>query len=304
MGIISPRIRVAVLRGGPSYGYDHSLKTGAHVLRELGAMPEIYDPLDIFISKDGEWHRSGLVEPPERALHGVDVVWNGLHGNYGEDGQVQSILNSLQIPYTGSEALAASLSHNKNLAKDIYRKHGLLTPQFETVNEETLTDDQLVVIFRNFLHPVVVKPANGVHSLGIKLAHTFQELKEAIKETFKHSPKVLVEEHIRGNEVVCAVIEEAREEKLYSLVPTGNRPPEENKVISEMAKRAHEALGLRHYSSSDFIITPKGKIYILETNAMPTLHEDSHMYQSLRATGWRPGDFLHHSLTLALKKRM
>lgn len=302
MGIFSPRIKVAVIRGGPSHGYDHSLKTGAHVIDILRKLEDQYEPLDIFISRDGEWHRGGLVQRPEQALHDADVVWNALHGQYGEDGQIQQILESLKIPYTGSEALASSLSHNKHLAKDFYKKHSLLTPEFELICEEDFNEESLVRIFRNFMHPVVVKPADGVHSLGVKLAHTFHELKEAVKETFKHSPKVIVEEHIKGSLVSCCVVERAKGENLYTLIPTGKRPQGENEVIGYMSRKAHEALGLRHYSSSDFIITPRGKIYILETNALPAIHEESHLHESLQETGWKPEGLVTHLLSLAVRK--
>ncbi len=293
---------MAVLRGGPSQGYTQSLQTGSNVLSILRELEEQYEPLDIFISREGEWHRGGLVLKPEQALHDADVVWNALHGEYGEDGQIQRILETLQLPYTGSEAVPSALSHNKHLAKDLYRRHSLPTPEFELVTEENFNDEKLVHIFRNFLHPVVVKPADGVHSIGVKLAHSFHELKEAIQEAFKHSSKVLVEEHVRGTVVTCTVVENARGEELYALIPTGNRTSEENILLTEMSKKAHEALGLRHYSSSDFIITPKGKIYILETNSLPTVHTESPIYESLKATGWKAVHFINHLTELALRK--
>ena len=92
------KVKVAVLRGGPSSKYDISLKSGHEVLSYLREMPEKYDPIDIFISKDGDWHKFGIVEEPHQALQHVDVVWNGLHGAYGEDGQVQRLLESMNVP--------------------------------------------------------------------------------------------------------------------------------------------------------------------------------------------------------------
>ena len=303
MAIFSPRTRVAVVRGGQSHGYDISLKTGEHILSTLREMPEAYEPVDIFISRDGEWHHEGLVQEPHHLLRHTDVVWNALHGSYGEDGQVQRILEGLQIPFTGSSAVASALSTNKEMAKRLYRQHSLLTPMHELITEENFDEDQLIVIFRNYLHPVIVKPANGFNSLGVRLAHTFRELKQIIKDTFKHSPRVMVEEFIKGDEATCVVIEGAKGERLYALLPvskSGNLRTEENRQIEEMAKRAHESLGLRHYSGSDFIITPKKRIYILETNSLPAVHEESIAYHSLSATGWRSRDFVDHVLKLAM----
>lgn len=301
---LSSKIKVAVLRGGPSDEYDVSLKTGARVLSLLQEMPDIYEPVDIFISKDGEWHSSGLVQEPHQALCHSDVVWNALHGSYGEDGQVQRALEGLKVPFTGSSAVASALSMNKEMAKDIYRKHSLLTPEYEFITEDTLNEDKLVAIFRNYLTPIIVKPANAGGSLGVRLAHTFQELKNAIKETFVRSPRVLVEEFIKGDEATCMVVEEAKGESVYAFLPSSKSGckfrKEENRKIEWMAKRAHETLGLRHYSDSDFIITPGRKIYILETNSLPVLHDKSSAHDSLMATGWRVRDFVDHVLKLAL----
>ena len=297
---LSSKIKVAVLRGGPSSGYESSLKTGGHILSALRDMSEVYEPVDILISKDGEWHRGGLAYEPHRALEHSDVVWNALHGSYGEDGQVQKLLEGLQIPFTGSSAVASVFATNKDMAKVLYRQHGLLSPESSIITEEDFDDNRLIHIFRTYLHPVVVKPALGTASLGIRLAHTFQELKEAVKATFSHSRKALVEEHVQGAEASCVVIEKAKGEKLYALIPTGQNTTEQNKRIEEMSRIAHGALGMRHYSNSDFILTPKGKIYILETNALPVFHKDSLLNQSLHATGWRSRDFIDHVIRLAM----
>ena len=302
MAIFSPQTRVAVIRGGQSTGYETSLKTGGHILSTLREMPESYDPIDIFISQDGEWHYGGLVQEPHELLRHADVVWNALHGSYGEDGKVQRLLESLQIPFTGSSSVASALSMDKDMAKRIYRQHSFLVPAHELITRKNWDDRKLVAIFRNYLPPVVVKPANGIHSFGVRLAHDFSGLKEIVDETFRYSPRLLVEEFIKGDDVSCTVIEDAKGERIYALLPSSaaKLKMEENKEIEEIAKRAHAALGLRHYSSSDFIITPKRKIYILETNSLPVLHENSLVHKSLRATGWRSRDFVDHIIKLAL----
>ncbi len=299
----SAKIRVAVLRGGPSHAYEDSLKTGDYVLSLLREMPERYDPIDVFISRDGAWHYGGVSNDPHQILSDVDAVWNGLHGQYGEDGGVQQLLEKLQKPFTGSGITASAFAANKDLSKRLYKKHALRTPEHTLISKDNFTDEELIKIFRSYLHPVIVKPATGVRALGVRLAHTFHELKDAIMKTFEHSPKVMVEEYVKGTVSTCAVIEHGKGERLYTLIPTGRHPSETNKKIEEMAKLAHEVLGQRHYSASDFIITPSGKVYILETNSLPVLHADSHLHHSLYATGWQPKDFCDHCLKLALYKR-
>ncbi len=296
------KIRVGVLRGGPSHEYDVSLQSGEHVLSLLREMSDLYEPVDIFISKEGDWHYSGLKIAPQKALLHTDVVWNALHGTYGEDGQVQKILQGLQIPFTGSLSVPSALTMNKEMAKDIFVRHSILTPKHELITEENFNDELVTHILRNYMHPVVVKPANSGSSVGMSLAHGVKELKEAIEKAFNYSKKVLVEEHIKGKQSSCGIIENARGEKVYSLMPTGDLSVAQNKKIEQIAKLAHEVLGLRHYSQSDFIVTSKGKIYILETDSQPVFSKDALLHKSLKATGWQPKDFVHHVIQLALGK--
>lgn len=294
------KIKVGVLRGGPSYGYEDSLQTGAYLLNALRSMPDTYEPVDIFISRSGEWHHGGLVVEPQRVLSQTQVVWNAIHGPYGEDGEVQKLLEKLRHPYVGSDVFSSALAFNKDFAKSIYEKHSLPTPIGTTFFQDSLTDEALIQVFQTYIHPVIVKPATGSRGLGVRLAHSFQELKDAVKKTFSHSPKVMVEEYVRGKTSSCTVVERAKGEELYALIPSGRHPVEINKKIEDMAKRAHRALGQRHYSSSDFIITPKGKIYILETNSVPALHDNALLHHSLHTTGWQPQHLADHCIKLAL----
>src|SRR3990172_1010615 len=117
------RTVVAVLRGGPSSEYDVSLKTGASVLEALDK--EKYEPRDIFISRGGQWHLHGVEVAPERALFGADVAFNALHGEYGEDGSVQRLLERLGMPYTGSGAAGSAVAFNKNRTRELARKLGV-----------------------------------------------------------------------------------------------------------------------------------------------------------------------------------
>jgi D-alanine-D-alanine ligase len=296
------KLKVGVLRGGLSDEYDVSLKTGEHVLSLLREMPEKFEPVDILISKEGDWHIGGLRKTPHKAVLNLDLVFNALHGSYGEDGQVQKFLDDLKVPYTGSGPSASSTAFNKDQTKEQYKLHNLLTPKHELITEDNFNDDTLINIFRNYLSPVVVKPASSGSSVGMHLARSFEELKLAIKEAFSHSPKVLVEEFIKGKEATCIVLENARGEKYYAFVPTEGLSTAENKLVEEVSKHAHEALGLRHYSSSDFVVTPKSKVYILETDSQPAFHPDSPLYKSLETTGWKPHEFVEHLINLAVQK--
>lgn len=321
------KLKVAVLRGGPSHEYDVSLKTGQHVLSLLSDLSDKYEPKDIFISRNGEWHRDGMALSPEDALLGIDVVFNAMHGAYGEDGEVQELLETIGTKFTGSYSVSSRVAMDKEKTKQVLFESGLNVPRHELIEGEP-TKDQMTFIFNNYVYPIIVKPAVGGSSLGTRIVHSFHELGDAIKHALQYGKKVLVEEFIRGKEATCGVVENARGEKIYTLLPIeikkhpkrhffdyeakysgeteeicpGNFGQKVSKEIENQARIAHEALGLRHYSRSDFIITPKGKIYILETNTLPGFTQESLFPKALHAVGWHPKHFVDHIIELALER--
>jgi D-alanine-D-alanine ligase len=312
MPTLSPFLRIGVLRGGPSPEYDVSLQTGANVLKHLSGT---HKPLDIFISRDGTWHMRGVPRPVEKILPQVDVVVNALHGKYGEDGAVQKILEHHGVPYTGSDSFSSSVGMNKILSKDIFGRAGLQTPRYIVFKRSDDLKNKSAEIFKMFLMPVVVKPASAGSSVGVSVARTPEEIAEAIVAAIKHSPSVLVEEFVAGREVTCGVIDDFRGQERYALLPmeykweevangsgTVNFSADEKKEIEQLAIAAHTALGLRHYSRSDFLISPRG-IFILETNTLPGLTEESLLPKSLAAVGATLPQFLHHIISLALDEK-
>jgi D-alanine-D-alanine ligase len=318
--------KVGVLRGGPSSEYEVSLKTGKTVLDNL---PSSYEGLDILIDKDGVWYISGLKTDPLRVSKQVDVIFNALHGTYGEDGIVQRILEQLSIPYTGSTALASAVGMNKLLTKKIYKNNNIKTPLYTTVSKKENIGEHVIRIFKTFPMPVVIKPVSGGSSVGTCIAKNIKELERGIIEALKYSDSALIEEFIIGKEATCGVVDNFRNEDRYALVPIeirkptnasffdyqakyggqsleicpGNFTSEEKKLIENISKQAHEVLGLRHYSRSDFIIHPKRGIYILETNTLPGLTSESLLPKSLKAIGCSLPDFFDHLIKLALDKQ-
>lgn len=329
MGLFSDKIRVGVLRGGPSPEYEVSIATGAQVMESLDK--DIYEPIDIFISRGGAWHLQGFEKTPQKVLGQVDVVWNALHGEYGEDGTVQKVLSQVGIPFTGSGAVGSALGMNKISTKEYYKRHGLRTPAGVAINLSQLTRDKIREVFKLVPAPFVVKPVNGGSSVGVHLAHSLPELEEAVIDAFSYSPAVLIEEFIAGKEATCGVVDEWRGNKHHALLPIeirqrenpdavfdykskysdnivdeicpGNFTQEEKDEIEAAAIMAHGVLGLRHYSGSDFRIHPKRGVFIIETNTLPGLTRHSLIPKSLHAAGAKLSDFLHHIISLALKHK-
>jgi D-alanine-D-alanine ligase len=298
-------------------------------LSAQAGLAERYEVLDIFIDKEGTWHFQGMPITPEKLFKKVDVVFNALHGSYGEDGTVQKTLDYFGIPYIGSTALASAVGMNKVLSKKIYKNNNLKTPLHTTISKKNNSSAEILKLFKSFPMPVVVKPVSGGSSVGTAIAKTLADLEQAVTEALKYSDTALIEEFIAGKEATCGVVDNFRNEPVYALLPVEIRKPSdsaffdykakyggqsqeicpgnftaiEKEMIQKLAIDAHKALGLRHYSRSDFIINPKRGIYILETNTLPGLTSESLLPKSLQAIGCSLPDFLDHLIKLALKEK-
>ncbi len=293
---------VAVLRGGPSREYDVSLKTGASVLEALDK--EKYEPRDIFIDRNGQWHMHGIGVAPEKALFGADVAFNALHGHYGEDGEVQHLLEQIGIPYTGSGTVASATAFNKQQTKDIAKKLGVKVAHGVVVENTRNIEALAHNIFRTFPHPAIVKPVTGGSSHGTTIAENFAQLERALAAAFDYAPQALVEEYIKGKEATVGVVNDFRNEKTYALLPTPHEvlsQKEKNGLVA-IAKKIHDGLGLSHYSESDFIVSKRG-IYFLEVNTLPNLSKESLFHKSLNAVGSSLSHFIDHVIGLARNKR-
>ncbi len=296
------RTVVGVLRGGPSSEYDVSLKSGAAVLEALDR--EKYEPRDIFIDRDGQWHIHGIGVPPEKALFGADVAFNALHGHYGEDGQVQRLLEQLGVPYTGSGAMASATSFNKHLTKQEANKFGVKMAHSIVVENTGDTEAAAMQIFRTFPHPAIVKPVTGGSSVGMTIAENFTQLQYALDKAFNFAPQALVEEYIKGRDATVGVIQNFRNEPTYALLPSPHETfsqKEKDELVS-IAKKIHDGLGLSHYSESDFVVSKRG-IYFLEVNALPGLHKESLFHKSLTTVGSSLSNFLDHVISLVRDKK-
>lgn len=321
------KIRVGVLRGGPSSEYEVSLRSGAAVLKHL---PEQYHPVDIFIDRAGDWHLHGVPYEPHRALAQIDVVFNALHGEYGEDGGVQEILDAHATPYTGSGRFASAMAMNKAAAKGMLADAGIKTPYYRLLRGEAggsvarLARD----LHRSFPQPSIVKPLAKGSSVGMTLARTVSDLVDALDSGFAASDTLLIEEFISGREATCGVIDDFRGERQYALLPIEIVPPPESpffdyyakysgaskeicpgrfrrtekEELQDLSRRIHAVLGLRHYSRADFIIHPRRGIYFLEVNTLPGLTSESLLPKALAAVGCEMPQFLEHVISLAMTR--
>jgi D-alanine-D-alanine ligase len=333
-------IKVGVIRGGISGEHDVSLASGSQVLFHLRspAMNDKYKAVDIFIDKDGLWHINGIPTTLDKIIHKVDVLFNALHGDYGEDGKIQQELEAWNIPYTGSRPLSSAISYNKLLTKQEFSKLGIKTPKhllFPAYQDDfdgpraKYGERKAREVWEKLPPPWIVKPLTGGSSLGIHVCYTFRDLIVAFDESIDQKVSVLVEEFIKGKEATVGVINHFRNQDVYVLPPIeiripkesvffdkevkyngqseeicpGNFSEDEKRELERLASLIHSGLDLSHYSRSDFIIHPKKGIFALEVNTLPGMTEESLMPKAIKAVGSNLPEFIEHIINLARRNK-
>ena len=151
------RTRVGVLRGGPSSEYEVSLQTGGNVLKALREkFAEKYQVHDILIDKRGNWHIDGMPTIPADLVSRLDVIFNALHGSYGEDGTVQLIFEVHGVPCTGSKSLSSAVGMNKILSRKAFENHGIKIALGKEILSDDIRENVITVaheLFRSFPMP-------------------------------------------------------------------------------------------------------------------------------------------------------
>ena len=316
--------RVAVLRGGPSEEYSVSMKTGRAVLDALDR--NNIPSKDIIITKSGEWLEEGKVKPIGSVLGGVDIVFLALHGGFAEDGEVQKILQSFGVPFTGSSSLPSALAFNKSLTKDILGKEGILTPQHRVIRNTELQElDQIIVeIDEKFGPEYIIKPTASGSSISTEFIRSRFSLQEGIERLLEQYDSIIVEEFIRGREATVAVLENFRNKDLYTFPIVEIIPPRkfpfynyeakysgetqivcpsnfsytERDLLQNITEHIHKTLNLSQYSRSDFIVRDN-KIYFLEVNTLPGLTNESIFPKAAKTVGLEFDDLITHLLVTA-----
>ncbi len=317
------KIKIGVIRGGPSLEYEISLLSGESVINNLPRGK--YDITDILWTKDGIFHENGFAKRPAQILKKLDLVFNALHGEYGEDGRIQQIFELNSIPYTGSGIFASAVAMKKHLALNALEKRNIKMPRSIIVSKGDDLEARVSEICKTLFPWWVIKPASRGSSVGVTIAKSEKEILAGLKVALKLDKKAIAQEHIKGKEATCAVLENFRGQKYYALPIIEIVPPKgkffnyEVKYdgstkeicpgrfsektaleIKNISILAHEALGLRHYSRSDFIVSPRG-IFFLETNTLPGLTSQSLLPKAAQAAGLPFPLLLDHIASLAIR---
>lgn len=274
--------RVAVLMGGPSAEREVSLRSGAAAvkgLREAG-----YEVTAVDVTE------RTLTLPP-----GIEAVFIALHGEFGEDGGVQALLDDMGVPYTGSRAVASRMAMDKAQTKLAFVAYGVPTPAYRLLRRG---DDG------RFPLPAVIKPACQGSSIGLHLVKTSAQWNAALADAFMYDETVLVEEYIPGRELTVGVIgreplpvvEIAAPDGWYGYeakyTPGQTRyfcPAEIGETVRLEAQRlslaAFDALGCEGVGRVDFRMREDGTLLTLEVNSIPGLTETSLLPKAAAAAG-------------------
>lgn len=321
------RYRVAVIRGGPSEEYDISMLTGLGVLEAIDRTH--FDPIDVVVTKSGEWLYAGAIRFPEQILSHVDIAFIALHGAYGEDGRIQRLLDRYNIPYTGSKAYPSGIAMNKVLTKDHVRDIGVKVPPHMVVSQDSRKNlyNMAETITDLFGPQYVIKPVSSGSSVGTMMVKNPALLPQALNDALSVYDQVLVEKRIIGKEATGGVINRFRGEDLYALPPVEIIPPagsdfydkdikytdktqkvcpgcfsrDEKREIERLSKAVHTHLDLSQYSRSDFMVAPDG-IYFLEVNTLPGLTVESLFPKAMVAIGSSYEELIQHLLLDALRR--
>lgn len=264
--------RVAVLLGGMSAEREVSLSSGAAVVRACEALG--YDTVGIDVGQD-------IADKLREAK--PDVVFNALHGRWGEDGCIQGLLELLHIPYTHSGVLASALAMDKPMARNVFIANGILCAEGRVCHKDEIIGDA-----EPMARPYVIKPSNEGSSVGVHIIFE-NDNRFFTGENWPFGDEVLVEKYIPGREIQVAVLDgkalgaieikpqgkfydyEAKytDGKAQHLMPAPLTAKEEAEVLA-LAEKAHAVLGCRGLTRSDFRYhVDEGKFYILEVNSQP-----------------------------------
>lgn len=300
--------KIAVMMGGPGNEREVSIASGKSVSQSL--------------SDKGATVIELCIEDQNFEINDeVDLVFNLIHGTFGEDGSLQRILNERRVPYTGAGATSSELAFDKGLSKKCFVENGVNTPLFEFVSKG---DGPLP----SLTPPFVIKPPKEGSSVGVHIIRDSYSISEAIEDAAKYDDIILVEEFINGKELTVGILNgEALPivhiQPLSGFYDTKNKYPwlgggegseyfcpadldeESTRCVQELAIEAHKALGVEIYSRVDVILSEDGTPYVLEVNTIPGMTETSLLPKAAKANGLEFGDLCQQiaELSMLLRKK-
>jgi len=313
-------INVALLVGGTSPEREVSKNTGKSILKalyDLDYKVKVIDPAfglnqpkeieKFFEEKDyTERTNRNFVEAINSTMFDdVDVAFIALHGKWGEDGALQSLLELRGIKYTGSKVLASSLAMDKSMAKVMFQHFDVSTPRWFVINKYDTDFDLIKSKIKKFFgYPCVIKPNDEGSTIGLTICRGDVEVSQAVLKAQQFSRKILVEEYIPGHELTVAVVDQ-HALPVLEIKPKSGFYDYENKYtqgrtdyivpaeipqkiaehLQHQALLAFNSIGCESYARVDFRMTNDFKSYCLEVNTLPGMTSTSLVPKMAKAAG-------------------
>ena len=267
--------KILILSGGISKERLISLDTGNQVAKELGK-----NGYKIKISEPDRFLSSNINK------FKPDVIFNALHGQFGEDGYIQSILEKFKIPYTHSGVVSSSIAMDKEISKKIFIKNKIITPKFFVYNYDYKSIELIKKIKSKLKFPVVIKPLNEGSSVNVFICNKFNLIQKV--NSLKYYKKIMIEEFIGGREIQVAIMGNKKlgaielkpkrafydyqakyntNAKTEHIIPVNLSNKKLDQVMN-IALKAHQIIDCSGVTRSDFKYY-KGKFYLLEINTQP-----------------------------------
>lgn len=265
-------------------------------------------------------------EENNEVVNTIDVVFPIIHGTYGEDGTLQGILKTLNIPYVGADVVGSSVGMDKDMAKRIWRDSNIAIADFFTLYKHNPSEVSYDTIISKFGLPIFVKPANAGSSVGVTKVTNEKEYAAALATAFRFDNKILVEQAIVGKEVECAILgnmEDVQASIIGEIVPTidfysyeakylnangaktkipADILPDISDLIRKEAIKAFRAIGCEGLSRVDFFLQEDNTFVLNEINTLPGFTAIS-MYPKLwEATGIGYADLITKLASLAIAR--
>lgn len=297
---------IGVMMGGCSSEREVSLRSGTAIAKALIEAGCTVKSMDLTSEKPDvvrEWIKA----------FNIDVAFLAVHGRFGEDGSIQTILDGLGIPYNGCGSAASAVAFDKHAAQQLFEQKKVLAPKTITLFDQNGSDlEKIICDLGGF--PLFVKPASEGSSIGVSSACDIKSLKTAISEAFKYGARVLIQECISGKELTVGIIGETalpvveicpddaffdyqakyKKQTTRYIVPADLAPGVAARVQEE-ALKAYRALGCEGFGRVDVLLDKRQEPYVLEINTLPGFTATSLLPKAARAAGL---DFQQLCLTL------
>ena len=303
------KLKVGVIRGGVSTEREVSLKTGSEIVSNLNR--DKYQVYDIVIDNEKEVFEkvSGL---------GLDFVYIALHGSFGEDGRIQSILESLGIKYSGSGVMTSSVCMDKEITKRVVASYGVRVAKGISVRKgENISYEE---IKEKLGSKVVVKPNNGGSSIGVSFVENQEELEKGLELVFSMDKEALIEEILKGDEISVPVIDGKVYPTLKIEAVAGDYFDYESKYadggarefvyefdediqkeINKFAIDSYYAMKCEGFSRIDFMVVNGNKPYFMEVNTLPGMTAASLLPKSTAYKGYSYSETLDLLINASMK---